>query len=66
MVSAVPMVPVNRGAELMIHELRTLTVKAGLLADMLADSAAAREILSPHHGTMEGYWVADVGALNRV
>ena len=50
----------------MIHELQTLAVKSGALAEMIAESQSALEIASSDHGTLEGSWVSDIGALNRV
>ncbi len=50
----------------MIHELQTYAVKSGALAEMLTENQSALEIARPYHGTLEGSWISEVGALNRV
>ena len=50
----------------MIHELQTYAVKSGALVEMLTENQSALEIARPYHGTLEGSWVSEVGALNRV
>ena len=50
----------------MIHELQTFTVKSGALVEMLAENQSAYEIARPYCGTLEGSWISEIGALNRV
>lgn len=50
----------------MIYEMRTYTTAAGK-APVLADLSAkvARDIRGDEYGKLEGYWVTDVGPLNK-
>lgn len=50
----------------MIHELQTLTVQSGGLAEAVAENQSALEIARPYGGTLEGSWVTEVGVLNSV
>ncbi|MDE0408928.1 MAG: NIPSNAP family protein [Alphaproteobacteria bacterium] len=49
----------------MIYEMRTVTLKAGAMPDFLALNRESRSILT-EYGTIEGMWVTEIGALNRV
>jgi hypothetical protein len=50
----------------MLYEMRTYTTPAGK-APLLADTSAeiARNIRGDDYGKLEGYWVTDVGPLNK-
>ncbi len=51
----------------MIYELRTYTVRAGTIGDMVkAASTVSREIRGDNFGKLEGYWSTDIGPLNQV
>jgi hypothetical protein len=53
--------------EAMIYELRTYTVKQGMLAEVVKNaSTVSREIRGDNHGKLEGYWSTDIGPLNQV
>ncbi len=51
----------------MIYELRTYTVKAGTIGDMVkAASTVSREVRGDDYGKLEGYWSTEIGPLNQV
>ena len=51
----------------MIYELRTYTVKPGMLGDMIkAASTVSREVRGDNYGKLEGYWSTEIGPLNQV
>ena len=51
----------------MLHELRIYTMKPGTAAQTAKDAAAVgHEIRGASCGTLEGYWVSEVGPLNQV
>ncbi|MCZ6523298.1 MAG: NIPSNAP family protein [Alphaproteobacteria bacterium] len=51
----------------MIHELRTYTLRPGSAAEVMRNSGeVARPIRGDDYGTLEGYWMTDIGPLNRV
>jgi hypothetical protein len=51
----------------MIYELRTYTVKAGTIGEMVkAASTVSREIRADNYGKLEGYWSTEIGPLNQV
>ena len=51
----------------MLYELRTYTVKPGSLGDMVKmASTLARDIRKDDYGTLEGYWLTEIGPLNQV
>jgi NIPSNAP len=51
----------------MIYELRTYTVKPGMLGDMVkAASIVSRDIRKDDYGKLEGYWSTEIGPLNQV
>jgi hypothetical protein len=51
----------------MIYELRTYTLRAGTVPDVVkAASTVSREIRKDDYGKLEGYWVTDIGPLNQV
>jgi NIPSNAP len=51
----------------MIYELRTYTVKAGTIGDMIkAASTVSLEIRANNYGKLEGYWSTEIGPLNQV
>jgi NIPSNAP len=51
----------------MIYELRTYTVKAGTIGDMVkAASTVSLEIRGNNYGKLEGYWSTEIGPLNQV
>jgi hypothetical protein len=57
----------SRQEELMIHELRTYTVKQGSLAEVIKNaSTISRGIRKDDYGKLEGYWSTDIGPLNQV
>src|SRR6201991_5391165 len=51
----------------MLYELRTYTLKAGTLGDVVkAASTVSREIRGDNFGKLEGYWFTEIGPLNQV
>ena len=51
----------------MIHELRIYTAKAGTVAEMAKNSGTvARAIRGDTYGKLEGYWMTEIGDLNKV
>ena len=51
----------------MIYELRTYTVKPGMLGDMIkAASTVSRDVRGDNYGKLEGYWSTEIGPLNQV
>ena len=51
----------------MIYELRTYTLKAGTLGDVVkAASTVSRDIRGDDYGKLEGYWMTEIGPLNQV
>ncbi len=51
----------------MIYELRTYTLKPGVMGDMVkAASTVSREIRGDNYGKLEGYWSTEIGPLNQV
>ena len=51
----------------MIYELRTYTLKAGTLADVVkAASTVSLNIRGNDYGRLEGYWMTEIGPLNQV
>ena len=51
----------------MIYELRTYTLRAGTLADVVkAASTVSLEIRRNDYGKLEGYWLTEIGPLNQV
>ena len=51
----------------MIYELRTYTLKAGTLGDVVkAASTVSRDIRKNDYGKLEGYWTTEIGPLNEV
>ncbi len=51
----------------MIHELRIYTAKAGTVGDMAKNSGEiARAIRGDNYGKLEGYWITEIGPLNKV
>lgn len=51
----------------MIHELRIYTLKAGSVAEVAKNSGeVGRAIRGDEYGKLEGYWIIDIGPLNRV
>lgn len=51
----------------MIYELRTYTVKAGTVQDVVkAASTVSRDIRGDNFGKLEGYWITDIGPINQV
>ena len=51
----------------MIHELRTYTVKAGTIGEVVKNSSTlSREIRGDNYGKLEGYWTTELGQLNQV
>lgn len=50
----------------MIHELRMYTTPPGMAPELANTSAdIAREIRGDEYGKLEGYWVSEVGSLNK-
>jgi hypothetical protein len=51
----------------MIYELRTYTLKQGSVPEVVkAASTVSRDIRKDDYGTLEGYWVTEIGPLNQV
>jgi len=51
----------------MLYELRTYTLKAGTLGDVVkAASTVSRDIRGDNFGKLEGYWFTEIGPLNQV
>src|SRR6476646_3014430 len=51
----------------MLYELRTYTLKAGTLGDVVkAASTVWRDIRGDNFGKLEGYWFTEIGPLNQV
>src|ERR1700748_994766 len=51
----------------MLYELRTYTLKAGSLGDVVkAASTVSRDIRGDNFGKLEGYWFTEIGPLNQV
>src|ERR1700730_1394703 len=51
----------------MLYELRTYTLKAGTLSDVVkAASTVSRDIRGDNFGKLEGYWSTEIGPLNQV
>ena len=51
----------------MIYELRTYTLRAGTLGDVVkAASTVSREIRKDDYGKLEGYWMTEIGPLNQI
>jgi hypothetical protein len=51
----------------MIYELRTYTLKAGTLGDVVkAASTVSLDIRRNDYGKLEGYWMTEIGPLNQV
>ncbi|HEX2337053.1 MAG TPA: NIPSNAP family protein, partial [Hyphomicrobiaceae bacterium] len=51
----------------MIYELRTYTLKAGTLGDVVkAASTVSLDIRKNDYGKLEGYWMTEIGPLNQV
>jgi hypothetical protein len=59
--------PVRREKDQMIYELRTYTLKAGTLGDVVkAASTVSLNIRGNDYGKLEGYWMTEIGPLNQV
>jgi NIPSNAP len=55
------------GANKMIYELRTYTLKQGTVPDVAkAAGTVGREIRKDDYGKLEGYWQTEIGPLNQV
>jgi len=51
----------------MIYELRTYTVKQGMLPEVIKNSGTvSRDIRKDDYGKLEGYWSTEIGPLNQV
>lgn len=51
----------------MIHELRIYTLRAGSVATVAKNSGeVGRAIRGDNYGRLEGYWLTEIGQLNRV
>lgn len=51
----------------MLYELRTYTVKPGMLGDIVkAASTVSRDVRGDNYGKLEGYWFTEIGPLNQV
>src|SRR5262245_48092222 len=59
--------PARREEAPMIYELRTYTLRAGTLADVVkAASTVSLDIRRNDYGKLEGYWLTEIGPLNQV
>ncbi len=51
----------------MIHELRIYTLRAGSIAEVARNSGqVGRAIRGDNYGRLEGYWLTEIGQLNKV